>query len=180
VTAIWHGSLPCPQRDAPARGVGVTRAPKRGTLRLRLRVRWRRQALTEALAAGADPRDSAELAILASRLTRTRTRHHLAEGLDRLLRASGSPPRPSSPVVPVNRRRIAAVWDQLAALAERLRDPNPAPAQTVALAAALLQDGGGPLYGSGRAATGADTLLMRRLAAQPTRSRRPERRFQTP
>jgi hypothetical protein len=41
--------------------------------RVRMRVRWRRQALTEALAVGADPRDTPELALLARRLTRTRT-----------------------------------------------------------------------------------------------------------
>jgi hypothetical protein len=70
-----------------------------------------------------------------------------------------------------------AVHEQLAALAELLRDPAPVPVDTVALAAALLQDGGGPLYGGGARSHSPDGPLLRRLAAftggQPARFHRP-------
>jgi hypothetical protein len=71
---------------------------------------------------------------------------------------------------------VVAVRDELAAPAERLRDPTPVPVETVALAAALLQESTGPLYGP-RAVQAADGPLIRRLAAQSARSRRPARRF---
>jgi hypothetical protein len=147
-------------------------------LGLRLRALRRRHALTEALAAGADPCGSEELALVAGRLIRPRTRRHLAEGIDRVLRLATGPPRPASPAVPLNRCAVMGVREQLATLAERLRDPAPIPVQTVALAAALLRDGTGPLYGGGgRAPTGGGPLL-RRLAAQPRNAGGRELRFQ--
>jgi hypothetical protein len=146
----------------------------RTSWRLRFRVALRRQRLTEALAAGADPGDSAELAMLAERLLRRRTRLDLAAGISRLLRRYAEPPRPARPVVPVDRRAVAAVRDELAALADLLRDPAPIPVQTIALAAALLQDGAGPLYDR----RAADAPLLQRLAARPAAPRLHGHRFE--
>jgi hypothetical protein len=66
-------------------------------LALRLRARRRRHALTAALAAGADPGGSEELALVAGQLTRPRTRRHLAEGIERVLRAATGPLRRRPP-----------------------------------------------------------------------------------
>ena len=57
--------------------------------------------------------------------------------------------------------------DELASLAERLRDPAPMPVQTVALVAALRQDGSGPLYGSGAVRGGSGSLILRLAAETP-------------
>jgi hypothetical protein len=134
--------------------------------RLRIRVAVRRQRLTEALAEGADPGDSVELAMLAERLLRRRTRLDLTAGISRLLRRYSEAPRPARPVVPVNRGAVASVRDELVALADLLRDPAPIPVQTVALAAALLQNGAGPLYDR----RAGDAPLLQRLAALPAPS----------
>ncbi len=142
------------------------------SLRLRLRVRWRRHALTEALAIGVDPWSSDELALVATRLTRIRTRRGLADGIERILRAATGPLRPSSPIMPLNRPAIMAASDELAGIAERMRDPAPMPVQTVALVAALLQDGSGPLYAGGAARSGNGALMLRLAAETPGGSRR--------
>jgi hypothetical protein len=148
------------------------------SLRVRWRVRWHREALTEELAAGVDPGECAELALLAGRLASARTRERLARGIDRLLRLAVAPPGPTSPVVPLNRPVIMALRDQLAGLAERLRNPA-VPVETVALVAALLQDGTGPLYAS-VPREGDHAPLLQRLAAQPAFSGGPGRRFRRP
>ena len=113
---------------------------------LRLRVWWRRQTLTEALADGADPDTSAELTLLARELIGSRTRQQLAAGVDRVLRVAGERAVPWSPAVPLNRREVAAARDELAELAERLRAAGPVPVHAVARAAMLLSSGTSPLY----------------------------------
>lgn len=117
---------------------------------LRVRVWWRRHALTEALAGGADPEASAELTLLARDLIGLRVRQRLAEAVDRLLRAAADRTVPWSPAVPVNRREVAEAYEELVELAERLRAASPVPAHAVARVVVLLSDGTGPLYGRRR------------------------------
>jgi hypothetical protein len=133
----------------------------RAGLALRLRARWRRHALTAALARGADPDSSAELTLVARELIGARARRRLAAGFDRLLRSATLRTVPWSPAVPLNRREIAAARDELAELAARLRAASPVPARAVALAAVLLSDGTSPLY---YAAPGRSALELARTA----------------
>jgi hypothetical protein len=76
-------------------------------------------ALMEALAAGRDPDASAELTLVAHALIGSPERRRLAAGLAR---------------------------EELAALAERLRDGGPVHVQGVARAALLARDGRSPIY----------------------------------
>jgi hypothetical protein len=117
------------------------------TLRLRLRIWWRRYALTEALADGADPDASDELTFVARELIGMRTRQRLATALDRLLRAASEPTVPWSPALPLNKREIAHAYDELAELAARLREARPVPVHAVARVVMLLSDSTSPLYG---------------------------------
>jgi hypothetical protein len=100
-------------------------------------------ALMEALAAGRDPDASAELTLVAHALIGSPERRRLAAGLDRVLRAAAER-RPWG--VPLNRREILTAREELAALAERLRDGGPVHVQGVARAALLARDGRSPIY----------------------------------
>jgi hypothetical protein len=115
-------------------------------LQLRWRVRWRRHALTEALADGADPDASEELTQVARELIGMRKRLRLAAGVDRILRSATEPPVPWSPAVPLNRRQIAHAYDELSELAARLRAAGPVPVHAVARVELLLTEATSPLY----------------------------------
>jgi hypothetical protein len=115
-------------------------------LRIRLRAWLRREELVEALADGADPDQSEELTHVARELIGARSRQRLADGLDRVLRATAERHVPWSPAVPLNRHEIAEAREELAELAERLRAPGPVPVHAGALAAMLVADAKSPLY----------------------------------
>jgi hypothetical protein len=134
------------------------------TLWLRIRVWWRSSTLTEALADGADPDASDELTLVARELIGIRMRQRLATGLDRLLRAAGERTVLWSSGVPLNRREIADAHDELAQLAERLRDPRPVPVHAMARVAMLLSDGRSPLYARVLSGTAWDLARTARLA----------------
>jgi hypothetical protein len=132
-------------------------------LGFRLRVWWRRPALTEALAGGADPDGSPELTHVARELIGMRWRRRLATGLDRVLRTAAEPPLPHRTAVPLNLREVVAARDELAALADALRAVRPVPVHAVAQASVLLTDGTSPLYGrasGGRASQVARTARI--------------------
>jgi hypothetical protein len=113
---------------------------------LRLRAWWRRTALTRELAAGDDPDAGAERALVARGLIGTPAQHQLADALDRVVRAAQQGRRRSGVKAPLNRPDILLAHNELAALAERLRDGGPAPVQGLAIAALLVSDGASPLY----------------------------------
>jgi hypothetical protein len=113
---------------------------------LRLRVWWRRTALTRELATGADPEASFEHMVVAGELIGRPTRWRLAAALDRVLTIAQANPRPSGDRVPLNRPAVLRARDELGALAERLRSGTPASVQGVAIVALLLRDSSSPLY----------------------------------
>jgi hypothetical protein len=115
-------------------------------LKLRWRVRWRRQALTKALAEGADPDASEELTQVARELVGMRMRQRLAAGVDRILRAATEPAVPWSATVPLNRREVVHAYDELSELADRLRAAEPVPVHAVARVVLLLTEATSPLY----------------------------------
>jgi hypothetical protein len=113
---------------------------------LRLRVALQRPELVRALAAGADPSASPELALCARRLTRARELRICVAGVERILRLATTPPRGLTVEAPVQRDAIVAARPFLLNLLERLRDAeHPRPAG-VARTLLLLTDGCGPVY----------------------------------
>lgn len=117
---------------------------------VRLRVRWKRRELDEALARGANPVTTEELALRAEQLSEPATRARLAAWYENLFRlaAGGSGPGATTAMVvaPFDAHRVATNQPVLAALAETLRGPGPHDVRGLAMASNLLEDAKGPLY----------------------------------
>jgi hypothetical protein len=150
-----------PQTMRPA--LAATSPSAAPSLWLRARVWWNWPALARELAAGGDPDATAELTVLGRQLIGLHTQQRLADTLERVMAAASRRPRPPSVKVSLNRHEILGARDELAALAERLRDGTPAPVQGLAIATLLVHDGASPLY-SRRAAT--DVLSQAREARE--------------
>jgi hypothetical protein len=132
----------------------------RPSLRLRVRVSTHSTALDNALARGASPMHSRELALRARQLVEPKRRERLASALESLCehgqRAS------STSIVPLPRREITEAGAWLLGLAQRLRDPRPIYAGGAAMISVLLRDGTGPAYTAG---AGRELRRMLRAAA---------------
>jgi hypothetical protein len=116
-----------------------------------VRARVRAGSLDRRLAAGAPPWESPVLAARALQITNERSRRNLARTLERLAeRAERSAPGSLSAVVPVCRSEVRAALPQIMSVAARLRDDAPVDARGIARLVALLSDGAGPLYVTGR------------------------------
>jgi hypothetical protein len=111
----------------------------------RLRARLRSFRLDQALADGASPDASVELALRARLLMRPQHRRNLARGVRRVLDTARPEPRVSHPVA-VCRDRVRDCEDELAALIGRLQAAGPVSVRGVAKTDLLLADGSGPLY----------------------------------
>jgi hypothetical protein len=115
----------------------------RPALALRARVFASRRSLDEALADGASPVWSPQLALRARQLVSRGSRQRLATSLERLVKeAKGS----VSPPVPVPRQEILEAQTSLFSIAARLRDERPVYARGVALLSRLRSDRRGPAY----------------------------------
>jgi hypothetical protein len=113
---------------------------------LRLAVRLHGFRLVRALAAGADPSASPELALRARQITAPRELRICVNGLERILREATAPSRGLTAQAPVQRDAVIAARPFLAYLLERLREveaPRPA---GVARTRLLLEEGAGPIY----------------------------------
>ena len=104
----------------------------------RVAVRLHALGLDRALARGESPEATVRLALRARQLVSMRARRDLAGGLRHALAARARDH--------VCRDRVRAAAAELQALADQLLTPAPLPAQGVAQASVLLQDGRGPLY----------------------------------
>jgi hypothetical protein len=131
----------------------------RPSLRLRLRVSMHASALDNALARGASPMHSRELALRARQLLEPKRREWLASALESLCEQARHA-APSTTIVPLPRHEIAESGDSLRALAQRLRDPRPVYAAGAAMVSVLLRDGTGPAF-----TLGAGPALRRALRA---------------
>jgi hypothetical protein len=132
----------------------------RPALTLRARVFASRRSLDEALAAGASPLWTPELALRARQLVSRGSRQHLATSLERLVEEAKRPVPPRAVALPLPRREILEAQTSLFSIAARLRDERPVYGRGVALLSRLLSDGTGPAYnphagGSLRHAVGA-------------------------
>ena len=134
----------------------------------RLRAAARHTALTQELAAGADPSASAELAICARRLISRRMRTALAGTLERVVRDARRPPFELAPI-PVQRGEVMEAEAPLRAMIARLRDPRPAAPEGMALIHRIVTDGTwSPLFG------GSVPGALRRLSVLATAALEPE------
>lgn len=113
---------------------------------LRWRVWLHRVSLDRRLARGDDDADEPALELRAQQLGTLRLRRGLADSLESTIERAAGPPRPASSQAPVNWMAIRALQPLMLTLVEELRAPGPVRVQGVALARALLIDGGSPLY----------------------------------
>jgi hypothetical protein len=112
-------------------------------LRERLSLRLQARSLDQALADGASPDSSEQLARRAQALVRADTRNEIAAALRRLARGDG---RSLGSRVGAPPARAEEVRRELERLAARLLEPGPVAARGVALTQELLSDGTGPLF----------------------------------
>jgi len=112
-------------------------------LRERLGLRLQARSLDRALADGASPEGSQELARRAQALVRADTRNQLAASLRRLSRGHGRPLSSRVGAVPARAEEVRRALERLAS---RLLEPGPVAPRGVALIQELLTDGAGPLF----------------------------------
>ena len=116
-------------------------------LRARLRAALRRSELTRALAEGADPTASAELALRAGQLTSARNRGTLARTMRRTIDEAHRPPLARSRAVIIRRGAVLEAEDAITTMIARLISAKPVRAQGMAIAERILTNAdGSPLY----------------------------------
>jgi hypothetical protein len=119
-------------------------SPHTPSLRLRLKTWWRRDRLDEQHARGADRTASPELELRSNQLVGRVGRIELAESLESLVQHARYGPALGHIQV-LRGAEISRCADDLLALAQRLRDPQPVAVRGAAMVSRLLSDGAGPL-----------------------------------
>ena len=135
-----YGVFPVPKtRDSGQ--IGTTDR----NLAVRIRTRFGRAELDEALATGADSSGSAELALRAEQLSSPAERARIAIGL---VEALGDARRGEPMTLRMRPQRavVRDAVDDILALVLRLRDDRPVGISGVAAAARLVDDPRGPMY----------------------------------
>lgn len=118
------------------------------SLRLRMTVAARRDALTQELADGANPASTPERALRASQLTSERRRRQMIRTLNRTLAEAHRPSVTRALVTLIDRRAVLEAEDAIQAMIERLRSPEPVSVRGIAQAERIITDGvSSPLYG---------------------------------
>jgi hypothetical protein len=136
---------------------------RRIRLRDRLTAHLRSLTLDRALAEGISPDSHAALALRAETLIGQPARRDLANQIRRIILDAHRPSRARWPALIISHRLILDVEEDLSRLALRLLAEEPVDVRGVASARALICDGCGPLYASGR--TGANKLRAAILEA---------------
>jgi len=134
------------------------------SLGLHARVFLHQADLDAALAAGADPGESPELALRARRLAGSRHRAALAEGLERAVRHAERGEAPRIGCTPLARRSMRACRPALLNLAQDLRAAEDARPAGLARAHVLLTDGLSPLYLGGDSGELSDAVRAAEMA----------------
>jgi hypothetical protein len=133
---------PYAAQDGVVRSAGRTQR-----LRVRLHATLHRGELTRALAEGADPTTSDELALRAEQLTSARSRRSLARALRRTLDEAHRPPLARSRVVIIRRGAVLGAEAAIRSMIDRLGSAEPLRAQGMAMAERILTNAdGSPLY----------------------------------
>ena len=117
------------------------------SLRLRLCTSVHRARLTRALAEGADPGASDELALRARQLTSERSRRTLAGSLRRSIAEAHRPARTRGVLSIIDRRAVLGAEPAIAEMIERLLGPRPVQAAGMAMVERILTNADrSPLY----------------------------------
>jgi hypothetical protein len=131
----------------PARDDLARAGARPDSVKLRLRVAIKRDALTRALAAGADPTSSPERALRARQLTSDRRRRQMIRTLRSTVAEARQPAMTRARVSIINRRAVLEAEDAIQAMVARLRSPDPIAVKGMAMAERILTDGvSSPLY----------------------------------
>jgi hypothetical protein len=139
------------------------------SLRLRMTVAARRNALTQELADGANPASSPERALRASQLTSERRRRQMIRTLNRTLAEAHRPSVTRALAALVNRRAVLDAEDAIQAMIERLRSPEPVTVKGMALAERIITDGvSSPLYGRAEPGTLRRLVLIATAELDPS------------
>jgi hypothetical protein len=125
-------------------------ANSRPSLAARLRARWRRASLDEALSQGVDPTTSEELSLRADQLRSDAVRTQMA---NRLVAAVGEARGQGQHLRSAKRRqqsdKVRDYADEVLSLVPPLRDGAAVGVQGLAMTARLVNDRKGPLYRAG-------------------------------
>jgi hypothetical protein len=133
---------PHPRRDEVRRDDSPS-----ASIKLRMTVAAKRDALTQSLAEGTDPSSSPDLALRASQLTGDRRRREMVKTWRRLIREAIRPSVTRLLVSIVNRRSVLDAEDAIEAMIARLRSPEPVAVKGMAMAERIVTDGlTSPLY----------------------------------
>jgi hypothetical protein len=129
--------------------------PHRPSLGLRARVWLKNLELDAALAGGANPAQSDELALRAKQLAEPRRRRELAKAVTHLIAIADRNNRAAivTPYPPFRPRQVQANRSLLLELAERLRGQRPHAVRGLAMTSLMLEDGRGPLTTDSNPAT---------------------------
>jgi hypothetical protein len=132
------------------------------TLGLRLRTRWRRNALDRELASGTDPASSPELTLRATQLQSEAVRSRHANAIVEMLGRAYEPNLGRFTVAGERQHaEIREYADNLRALVARLLDDHPIDIQGAAMTARLVNDRSSPLYRMGDQGLGSAVLSAR-------------------
>jgi hypothetical protein len=125
----------------------TTSAPRGPGLLLRARVWIHDLELDAALAGGADPEQSEELALRAKQLAARKKREEMASGVSHLIEIADRHSRGpiATPYAPFRPKQVQANRSLLLKLELRLRGYKPVAVQGLALTSLMLEDGRGPL-----------------------------------
>jgi hypothetical protein len=134
--------------SSPTESVGrCARRPNSAWVRLRVAVH--RGELTRALAEGADPGATYELAVRGRQLTSQRYRRALARSLRRTIAEAHKLGMTRAQIAVINRGAVLGAEDALVELIERLGSPNPVQARGMAILERILTNADrSPLYNS--------------------------------
>jgi hypothetical protein len=135
-----HETLPSALSPLPRRAVARRLA--------RLRACLRHPRLDAALAQGADPWSTGELAARAAQLTSLSHRRKLSAGLIALVELAERR-RPASPYLSVRQQVVLEERESLLALADRLGRPEPVEVAVAAQLSQLLSDPSSPAFEGG-------------------------------
>jgi hypothetical protein len=131
-------------------GVAGARALRNGPI-TRLRSCIRGASLDRALAAGANPCESAALARRAAHLSSRRSRRRIAAWVSDTVNAAHQLRRGLSAAITPDRDEVLGAAEQLMRVEELLESSGPVYARGVAMLKALLSDGASSLYSPRRA-----------------------------
>ncbi len=166
-----------PAMGPPYRGWPDTtpgRDPLTHSLRARLRTTVHRDQLTRALAEGADPNASGELALRARQLTSQRNRKVLARSLRGAIVEAHQPTMSRMRTSIIDRRAVLDAEASITEMIERLGGTSPMQPQGIALLVRILTnaDGASPLYNASEPGTLRRTIRTASAAfdAQTARS----------